>query len=859
MHDAKHNNALISPYLRHPLALIPVILLLCFLTLTYFAWRLATDHQESQSRERFEGRIDLVMTALEQRMRAYEQVLRGFGALLAASRNPTAADWRTYYQLLQIDNRLPGIQGVFYAPYVPATEWASQVPVLAAKSAPGWALWPSGDRDAYAPVIFAAPEQQNRKALGYDWLSEPRRRDAMEEARDIGHIVRTRAVTLVTETRKADNAFIVYLPAFRHGYAPSDVSRRREELIGFAGAVFRTEDLMRGLLGDAVPILKLQVYDGELVTQDHLLYDSAPSVSAQTAQLSDKRSLDVSRRPLTIRFTPLPAFFKATASREPQLVLIGGGAISVLVFIATIALTSTRLRAQTMAARMTEAFHQSERRLGLMIQQIDEYAIFSLDPNGAVSSWNSGAERIFGYQEASILGAHFSKFYSSDDVKAGKPHRELATAAEQGRVEDEGWRIRADGVRFWVNTVISPMHNAEGQLIGFAKITRDMTERRRAEQDREKSLALIAAQLKEIKCLYGVADSAAHASEIPELLQQVVDQMPAAFGSPDRIAARIVFEGAVYQSRGFIKTAHVMSADIILDDVTVGALFVYDVSAVDEGQPAASFSDEERGLITAVAATLGESIGRRKKQEELSRYTHELEAFSYSVSHDLRAPLRAMDGFARALVDRYSDVLDDQGRRYISRIRNGATRMGHLIDDLLRLSRITRAELRLQSVSLTDLAQAVHADLAIQHPSRHVTLTVQPELFAQADISLMRVALENLLGNAWKFTERKDNAKIEVGAGEGRGVFYVKDNGAGFDNRYADKLFIPFQRLHNEADFSGTGIGLAIVQRVLHRHGGRVWAEGVAGEGASFFFELPASGENDGHSEDHSFGRRQSG
>lgn len=218
----------------------------------------------------------------------------------------------------------------------------------------------------------------------------------------------------------------------------------------------------------------------------------------------------------------------------------------------------------------------------------------------------------------------------------------------------------------------------------------------------------------------------------------------------------------------------------------------------------------------------------------------ELEAFSYSVSHDLRAPLRSIDGFSLALLEDYEGQLDAQGQDYLRRVRAASQRMAQLIDAMLDLSRVSRQELRRDRVDLSALAMEVAAELQATQPGRAVEWVVVPGMWAQGDGKLVRVVLENLLGNAWKFTRDTPSPQIEVGEElrEGQSVYYVRDNGAGFDMAYADKLFGAFQRLHRAEEYEGTGIGLATVQRIVHRHGGWVWAEGAPGSGASFIFTL---------------------
>jgi len=264
------------------------------------------------------------------------------------------------------------------------------------------------------------------------------------------------------------------------------------------------------------------------------------------------------------------------------------------------------------------------------------------------------------------------------------------------------------------------------------------------------------------------------------------------------------------------------------------------------------FQEENRRIREQLLKTELEAIEARAARElsetravlvdELERKNKELEAFSYSVSHDLRAPLRSIDGFSKALLEDYADKLDANGQRYLSRVRGAAQRMGELIDDLLQLSKVGRAELQRQRVDLSGLARAVATQLEGATPDRRVKIVIAEGVVADADYRLLQVVLENLLGNAWKFTTAVTEAIVEFGVSHQDGVptYFVRDNGAGFDMSHAGRLFTPFQRLHPEALFPGTGIGLATVRRIVDRHGGRVWAESAVERGATFLWTLPA-------------------
>jgi len=247
---------------------------------------------------------------------------------------------------------------------------------------------------------------------------------------------------------------------------------------------------------------------------------------------------------------------------------------------------------------------------------------------------------------------------------------------------------------------------------------------------------------------------------------------------------------------------------------------------------------------------LHQSRKRLKDEIEAHRATlAELEAFNYSVSHDLRAPLRPLDGFSQALLDDYSDRLDDKGVDYLKRIRAAAQRMGMLIEDLLELSRVSRAELHRQSVDLSDIVSSIVTELRESDPARQVDVVIAPAVEVQGDPRLLRIALENLVRNAWKFTSKRPQPRLEFGAVDGNvpggtagePTYFIRDNGVGFDPTFAGKMFQPFQRLHKATDFEGTGIGLAIVSRIVRRHDGKIWADSGPDRGATFFFTLPAT------------------
>jgi PAS domain S-box-containing protein len=272
-------------------------------------------------------------------------------------------------------------------------------------------------------------------------------------------------------------------------------------------------------------------------------------------------------------------------------------------------------------------------------------------------------------------------------------------------------------------------------------------------------------------------------------------------------------------------------ADFSQDDLVILEVMAEQLAVVIEN---ARLYEAVQGYATELEKRVAE------RTTELTAVNRELEAFAYSVSHDLRAPLRAIDGFSQALLEDNLSALDEQGQDYLHRVRAASRRMGQLISDLLKLSRLTRGEMNYEIIDLSTMADELAEELCKQDKQRQVEFHIQPDMTVKGDARLLRIALENLLGNAWKFTAKQPQARIEFSyqQTDGRSTYFVKDNGAGFDMNYVDKLFGAFQRLHPAHEFEGSGIGLVTVQRVIHRHGGRIWAEGQVDQGAIFYFTL---------------------
>jgi PAS domain S-box-containing protein len=473
----------------------------------------------------------------------------------------------------------------------------------------------------------------------------------------------------------------------------------------------------------------------------------------------------------------------------------------------------------------------------LLIEGVRDSAIFMLDGAGRVSTWNTGAERLKGYQAGEIIGQHFSRFYPPEAVEAGKPARLLALAAREGRVEDEGWRVRKDGSRFWANVIITAMRDSDGAVIGFAKVTRDLTERKEVEdalRRSEQNFQLLTESIQDYAIFMLDPEGRVASWTVgAELIkgyrpQEILGEHFSRFYPPEDVAqGKPQWELEVAQREG----KHEDEGWRVRKDGTR-----FWANAV-----ISAMRDAHGGLV-GFAKVTRDLTQRRRVEQALAQSNQELERFSYSVSHDLRAPLRAINGFAQALVEGHAAQLDAEGMRLLTVIRDSAKLGGQLIDALLDFSRVGRQTLARAPVDLTALAQSVVSELRQTQGPVAVEVVLTPLPPASGDAALLRNVLINLIGNAFKFSANRAHPKVEIGAQQDGAevTYYVKDNGVGFDMRYADKLFGVFHRLHRADEFEGTGVGLALVQRIIQRHGGRVWAEGKVGEGATLFFTLPA-------------------
>ena len=498
-----------------------------------------------------------------------------------------------------------------------------------------------------------------------------------------------------------------------------------------------------------------------------------------------------------------------------------------------------------------EGVSRPEDSLRLLVDAVRDYAIFMLDPAGYVRSWNPGAQRLKGYNADEIIGQHFSVFYPEESKEIAKSALELAL--RDGRFENEGWRIRKDGTRFWAEVVITPVYDHLHRLIGFGKVTRDLTTRRAVEESlrmSEMKFRLLVESVSDYAIF--MIDPAGYITSWNTGAQrikgynadEIIGQHFSVFyPEEDMYKSQVELRGALrdgrYEDEGWRlrKDGTRFWANVIITPV------------FDDQDRLLGYSKVTRDLTERRAAEdeiriLNADLERRVKDRtaELHAIIGELQSFSYTVAHDLRAPVRAIDAFTHMMLES-SGASDPEIRRFGEKIKTNAVLMGRLIDGLLHFAGLGRAPMEMTLVDMKDLARNVIASLGSEVIERQIEWRLGELPRAHGDAALLRQVFANLIENALKFTRAREVSQIEIGYSKETSPesFYVRDNGVGFKMKYAPKLFGVFQRLHTQEEFEGTGIGLATVDRIIRRHGGKVWARGEPNQGATFYFHLPKS------------------
>ena len=505
---------------------------------------------------------------------------------------------------------------------------------------------------------------------------------------------------------------------------------------------------------------------------------------------------------------------------------------------------------------VVERLGHSEERFRLLVESVQDYALFMLDPAGCVASWNQGAQRMKGYSAEEIVGQHFSRFYLREDVDRGKPDLSLREAASSGRVEDEGWRVRKDGSRFWATVVITAIRDETGTLRGFGKVTHDLTDRVKATLRLKESEARLQAFMDHSPAVMFIKNPDGR-------YQYVNDQFCRAFGlAREAVLGRIDADlfSAAQAARFQANDMSVLTAGV--------ALAFEEIAEYQNGRHIGIVCKfpirDAGGRITALGGVVTDVTERARRTRDLAHLQphtgppadamgedrpgaapadRDVDALALMISRDLRPPLRNIEMLASQVREGMAELGAMSTR--LSRIARAAAGLTRLTNDLLVFSRSARMQRGVhRTADLNSIVADARRSLGAAQSARRIDWKVGQLPQVVGDPPLLRVVFDQMLSNAVKFTQQRDPAVIEVTAiavDGGDVVIKIADNGAGFDRLHAHRLFGVFQRLHRGNQFDGSGLGLAIAKRIIESHEGRIWAESQPEAGASFFFTLKAA------------------
>lgn len=855
----------------------PWLVLLLSLFLTGAVWRMAAARNEERAHLRFEYETGQAIAAIQERVNLHESLMRGARGHLAGGAFITETEWQRYLENVNARD-YAGLHTIGLATRVRAEDRALYLQAMRELGRADYDIHPPGERPLQFPVTYLEPPP-GEDVLGFDMWSDAELQAAMRRAGREGRLAISRKVQLPG----GDEAgFVMFLPVYAGGGVPPTVDQREARLVAF---VFSANTLSRFLEdfigGESRALLTLRIYDGTRRDAGTLLYDSAqrfdPSPLDHLPRYERSALIHVGGTPWTLAFATSAAFESLYHRRDEWLIWLVGMPASLILFFLARGLALSRAAAVSAADRAQTRMQASQAQFSAAADNAQD-AIITADEQGRIIYCNRAAERLYGYPAEELLGKDLFVLGPAEERERSRAaYAAFVQGDATGGVEKlyDVEAVRKDGTRVPVQLTCSAWRTGEGRFVTL--VVRDVRMRREAEaalrrmnEELERRVAERTAELQRTLDEYERAD---------QFRRSVMENAVVGLLTLDRegrvTTANKVFceisgygeeelhnrhwsmltsasegERLMPEARRVVRERHTISnfeIELIRRDgravcVMFGAnpLIVHGEVV---GSVVAVMDITERKCAEAQVRRFNAELEQRvaERTAELKAANEEMESFTYSVSHDLRAPLRHIDGHVQMLLEEYRDRLDEGARSRLDRIASAAVHMGQLIDDLLRFSRVGKSALRKTPVDMNVLVARARQLVAGEPQAAQVEWQVGALPTVACDEHLMEQVWVNLLANALKYSSKCPVARIGVDAGRGDGtwVFRVRDNGVGFDMRYADKLFKVFERLHS-GEFSGTGIGLATVQRIVSRHGGRVWAEARPGEGATFYFSLPA-------------------
>jgi PAS domain S-box-containing protein len=844
--------------------LFPLLVLLTGVALTIFAAYFAARAVRFENETIFQNNVQDIENSIQTRMESYTALLRSGAGLLTTTPEISSTQFQSYIEPLRIPRKYPGLTELGVTLRVPPSERRSFVQRMRSTGFPQFQIWPDpSDEDSF-PVIAAGPGRTNSsEILGFDMLSDPARQQAMAQAAQTGDAVATGKLLLKDGNGPLTHTgFIAFMPFYTPILSVSATAERSAQIRGFLYAAFRAEDFFRVLLDSPLQRgLRFQVYDDAGTNTQQLLFRSSASAPPVAKVFNDpyrsESHIIVAGHRWTIDAWLRPEFvgnwFAAPA------ILVFGTMMSLILAYHSLSRSQSQHQAELSTRelrRSGQALRESQEHLRLMIESASDYAIFSLDKEGLVTSWNSGAQRLFQYTDKEIIGLPGEVLFTPEDRARGEAQKELAAAAREGAAQDERWHLRKDETRFFASGMVRPIHDAAGKMRGYIKVARDFTERRIADQKIVREKEFSDTLIDSLPGIFYLFDQQGRNLRWNENFErwtgyserEIKSMHPVDFfaGEDKPVIGKKIGEA-------FSTGQASVEAELLTKDgkripfFFTGRLITIDErpciigSGIDisERRKAEESLREAQQALRSYATQLEDKVAERTAKLEES-----LEAMAgvmYHVAHDLRAPLRAMSSFTEILLNDYLATLDSSGKDYLERIAQASKKMDELVNALLAYGRLTHVLIVLEDVDVEQIIHELIQELDEEMKNRCAKVEVRlplPQVRANAEV--LKDTFRHLLTNALLFSRRDKPVRISIWGEEGKTVrVWMEDTGIGIDPQYHERIFKMFERLNPQEEYPGTGMGLALVRKAMDRMGGRVGVESSSAAGSRFWLELP--------------------
>jgi PAS domain S-box-containing protein len=860
--------------------ILPWLVLAGGLALSFFLQRSALENARLEQEQRFSYQVREIALRIEQRMAAYEQVLRGVGGLFAATNEVDREQFRDYVASLRLDDNYPGIQGLGFSPLIAGSELAAHVAAERRRASADYSVRPAGERPFHAPVVFLEPfSGRNPQVIGYDVLSDPVRRAAMERARDSAKAAITAKLTLEQETNgSAQAGFLMYLPVFRKHAGHDTLAERRTNIRGWVSAPFRVDDLILGIVGaHASNELDLEIFDGEGTTAEALLYDSNHDLAqrGEDPMLHEAvRRLDFGDHAWTLKLRSLPAFDARLDSGRVALIGEAGVLLSVLLSMLVWQLASGRARAARLARDMTREIREHEASLLATRTQLKTLVhhlpdlVWLKDAKGVYVVANPRFERFVGIAEAELIGKTDFDLFDKSLAEFFRENDRRAIAKGEASVNEEWVTFAADGHRELLETIKTPMFDAQGRLTGVLGISHDITARKQTETETlatKNQLQGVFDAIPDMMLELGL-DGRCHDFHSPrsELLPTPVESLlgrTVAVVLPETAAA-VCLEALREADRKGYSRGRQFELPLLQGDTW------FELSVARKAVPA---GQDPRFIVLSRDITERKNIEQQLREQqtqlehqvrmrtrELARAKEIAEnanlaktGFLANMSHEIRTPMNAIIGLTHLL--RRADPSDEQRER-LGRIDAAASHLLSIINDILDLSKIEAGKLELEHAdfALSDVLDPVRALISDAVRAKGLGLNVACDGVPsqlRGDATRLRQALLNYTSNALKFTEsgaitlrvrlmEDDTAHADSADAPLLLCFEVTDTGIGIAPDQMSHLFRPFEQadVSTTRKYGGSGLGLVITRRLAELMGGEVGAESTPEQGSTFWF-----------------------